>query len=209
MNHSPARLGPRARHLLAAVCVAAPLAVSACSASTHDRTEPATTATATQGSPLAGNFVGDVDRSDAFIALVVDRNNHAVAYVCDGTDKHPAEVAEWFRGTVALDGRLRLTGADGTGLVADVTPDGVTGAVTLDGADAGHSFTLDAAEPPAGWYRAEAMIDGDDYVGGWIELANHDIRGAVTTRTSLKGADIDLARPAKPLNGFEGLPAEF
>jgi hypothetical protein len=56
-------------------------------------------------------------------------------------------------------------------------------AVTLaDGEE--HAFSADPAEAPAGLYRAEETIDGEELLGGWIELSNHEERGAVKCRSS-------------------------
>jgi hypothetical protein len=61
-------------------------------------------AAATEASPYTGNFVGKVPGTDAFVAVVVDRESHVLAYACDGRDG-AVELAEWFTGAVADDGR--------------------------------------------------------------------------------------------------------
>jgi len=75
-------------------------------------------------------------------------------------------------------------------------------AVTLaDGEE--HAFSADPAEAPAGLYRVEETIDGEELLGGWIELSSHEERGAVKSRSSgfinLNG---DLSRPSEPVDGF-------
>ncbi|HSK98727.1 MAG TPA: hypothetical protein VK869_00165 [Rubrobacteraceae bacterium] len=59
-------------------------------------------------SPYTGNFVGEVEGTDAFVAVVVDRENHALAHLCDGK-----QVVEWFTGAVAEDGTLDLKSEGG------------------------------------------------------------------------------------------------
>lgn len=47
-------------------------------------------------------------RSDAFVAVVVDKRNRVFAHLCDGE-----QVAEWFTGTLAKDGSLDLRSEGG------------------------------------------------------------------------------------------------
>ena len=71
-----------------------------------------------------GSFVGKVDGSDAFIAVVLHGNGEVTAYICDG-----ASISEWFKGNV--DGSsLNLTNASGTRLTADLAADSFTGTFT-------------------------------------------------------------------------------
>lgn len=60
------------------------------------------------GSSHTGNYAGRVDGTDAFVDVVVDKQNHALAYLCDGEEGEKATLAEWFTGTVADDGTLDL-----------------------------------------------------------------------------------------------------
>jgi hypothetical protein len=194
--------------LITAVAAATALAAGNL-ATAHAAAAPAAISPEAAASPLAGNFAGELEGSDAFVAVVIDGANHVVAYACDGSDDHLAEIAEWFHGAVALDGSLVLTGADGTVLAADVTGDDITGTLSFD-AERQHAFSLDPVTAPAGLYRAEATVDGEHYVGGWIELANHDERGAIITRTGavLLGGNEIVAQPSEPLNEAIRLPSD-
>ena len=154
------------------------------------------------GASHAGNYAGRVEGTDAFVAVVVDGDDRALAYVCDGQeDGQGATVAEWLTGAVAGDGSLKMRSEGGARLVAEVVADGASGTLTLSGEE--HAFSASPAEEPAGLYRAEETVDGEGYLGGWIELPNGEVRGAVnSTSSGFVGSDIELARPQKPVNGF-------
>jgi hypothetical protein len=156
----------------------------------------------------AGNFAGKVEGTDAFVAVVVDEEDRALAYACDGREGGTATVAEWFRGEVADDGSLDLTSEGGAGLSADIAEEGASGTVTLDGED--HAFTAGPAEEPAGLYRKAEEADGEELLGGWIELASGEQRGAVRNRSAgFIQSDVDLARPSRPVNGFISSGIDF
>jgi hypothetical protein len=121
-----------------------------------------------------GRFVGTVDGTDAFIAIVASAD-HAVAYVCDGTEAR-VSVATWFDGPASA-GALDLT-ADGLHLTAKIGAS-ASGSVTLP--DGAHAFTATVASGSAGLYRDDTT-DGD-LIGGWILLADGRSRGAVRLRT--------------------------
>ena len=121
-------------------------------------TAPTPTRGATPGGADAAgqSFVGRLDRSNAFVSIVLDKQK-VLAYVCDG-----ANMAMWFRGEV-VNGAIDLRAADGTRLTASVRPD-PTGAVqiasagtvrTPDGTD--RAFTTadtKTLDPSAGLYRS-------------------------------------------------------
>lgn len=122
---------------------------------------------------VSGSFVGKVDGSDAFIAVVLHTNGEVTAYVCDSSS-----ISEWFKGNV--DGTsLDLTNTSGARLTADLTPDSFTGTFTAsDGSPL--TFTVQQEDEPYGLYRDEDTVDGVDLVAGWIVLPNGDQRGAVS-----------------------------
>lgn len=132
----------------------------------------AATATAPSATSLAGNFAGAVPGTDAFLAVVVDKSDHALAYVCDSK-----QTADWFRGAVAPDGALDLTAPDGAHLTGKVAPGSVAGTLTLAGKSL--PFTASPTEGDAGLYRATETINGTAYVGGWIVLPDGEQRGSV------------------------------
>ena len=94
------------------------------------------------------------------------------AYLCDGDT-----VSAWLFG--------RFDGDDvtlvGDGVTVDVTFDAGSayGVVTL-GDDDERLFVVQQATPDAGLFRADATIDGADYVGGWVVLADGRQAGALT-----------------------------
>jgi|CXWL01.1.fsa_nt_gi serine/threonine-protein kinase len=123
--------------------------------------------------PVSGSFVGKVDGSDAFIAVILHKNGEVTAYVCDSAD-----ISAWFKGSV--DGSsLDLTNADGARLTADLAADSFTGTFTPSGSSP-LTFTVTKADQPAGLYRGEDTVDGVDLVAGWIVLPNGDQRGSVS-----------------------------
>jgi hypothetical protein len=80
--------------------------------------------------PSGAHYVGAVARTDFYLALVVDDQNHILAYVCDGETP-----AEWFTGAVTLDGLLEVRSAAGMHLLAEVRADGAPGIGTIEGAE--------------------------------------------------------------------------
>ncbi|MEW6240015.1 MAG: hypothetical protein ACOYZ8_15810 [Chloroflexota bacterium] len=123
--------------------------------------------------PVSGSFVGKVNGSDAFIAVVLHTNGAVTAYVCDSVS-----ISEWFKGNV--DGAsLDLTNASGARLTADLAPDSFTGTFTASD-DSPLSFSVQQEDEPYGLYRDEDTVDGVDLVAGWIVLPNGEQRGAVS-----------------------------
>lgn len=137
------------------------------------------------------HFAGAVDGTDAFIAFAMD-GSKTLAYVCDGET-----VAEWYHGPAATQGPLALVPtAPGTDLVitAELVGGAVAGSVRLPGDDTDHTFSAQPATGGAGLYRATGEKDGSRYVGGWIQLAGGEQRGAVRTIDSELGTVTTLAR---------------
>lgn len=130
-----------------------------------------------------GSFVGKVDNSDAFIAVVLHTDGTVTAYVCDS-----ASISAWFKGNV--DGSsLDLTNADNAHLTADVKADSFTGTFTASGGSP-LSFTVQQADKPYGLYRGEDTVDGVDLVAGWIVLPDGSQRGAVSGGGKLVSAPL-------------------
>ena len=94
------------------------------------------------------------------------------AYLCDGDT-----VSAWLFGRFDGD-HVTLVG---DGVTVDVTFDAGSayGIVTL-GDDDERLFVVQQATPDAGLFRADATIDGADYVGGWVVLADGRQAGALT-----------------------------
>lgn len=107
--------------------------------------------------------VGEVTGTRAFVAAAVDEGRVRV-YVCDGTGRRPATVAQWFTGRV---GQRTLRAG---GHVLRLTADGSRGRFD------GRPFSTRPAEPPAGLF---ARAD----VGAWISVGDGRLRGTfVPTR---------------------------
>jgi len=123
-----------------------------------------------------GSFVGKVDGSDAFIAVILHTNGAVTAYVCDSAD-----ISEWFKGSVT-GSSLDLTSKGGAHLTADLAADSFNGIFTPSRANGASSLTFNvkAADQPAGLYRGENTVDAVDLVAGWIVLPDGDQRGAVS-----------------------------
>ena len=94
------------------------------------------------------------------------------AYLCDGET-----VSEWLFGRFDGD-HVTLVG---DGATIDVTFDAGSayGIVTLGEGDE-RLFVVQQATPDAGLFSADATIDGADYVGGWVVLADGRQAGALT-----------------------------
>lgn len=119
----------------------------------------------------AGSYVGEVQGSKAFIALVVSEEGKALAYVCDGES-----IALWFRGRLE-GGVLELQGSAGQRLQGRLAGE-VSGQLTLpDGRSL--AFSARAAAGEAGLYRYEGSSSGSAYTGGWIINQKGEQRGAV------------------------------
>ena len=120
---------------------------------------------ATTTSLVKGEFVENLSLGG--FALSTD-GQHVIAYLCNGTVAH-LSLAEWFKGTVTKN-TIDITNAHGSHLFAALTPQAVTGTITLKD---GRSSPLSAhsiANPGSdyGLVRSEQTVDGVRYLGGWI-----------------------------------------
>ena len=126
---------------------------------------------------VVGSFVGRINGTDAFIAVVARADRRTAVYVCDSQT-----LAQWFDSETR--DRLDLTSDDGAvRLQLRLAAEGVTGTVTAEGRPA-HAFTAVPAAGKAGLYRGELTANGLDYVGGWILLSDGQQRGIILVRGS-------------------------
>src|SRR5262245_17828804 len=116
--------------------------------------------TAAQGD---ATFVGRVDGTDGFIAVVTDRSG-VLAYSCDG-----ASTSDWFPIGEVRDGTAELRAESGAVLVLQVTESSVSGSLQRGGGPV-RSFIAELATGDAGLYRGEFEFDGVAYVAGQIIL---------------------------------------
>lgn len=123
-----------------------------------------------------GTYVGEVPNNHAWVAL--DSNGSQVmAFVTDGAKDHPATFAQWFKGTLENNRVTGLASKPDEGKVdALLTHNTATGIVTLPNGTT-FPFTADvlptvtnsgAPRTGAGLYRSEQMVNGQDYIGGWV-----------------------------------------
>jgi hypothetical protein len=153
-------------------CIALILIMTACNgAATTPAPEP--TLGATNGDLTT--YVGDVD-GNLFVAIDLIELNGAEeeravrAYLCNGAD-----VAVWLTGQFSGD---EVTLVSGDTRIALTNISSASGVISLEGeAEAPFSTTL--ATGNAGLYRAEATVEGLDYIGGWIVLNDGQQRGAI------------------------------
>jgi hypothetical protein len=127
-----------------------------------------------QGTIIAGSFVGPTEGSESFVAIVTN-GEQVMGYVCDG-----ATTAEWFTGAAARDS-IDLTSAGSIGLVAQRgTGDTLDGTLTTAGTESSFSaMRVDIDGSEGGLCRGILQVDGVTYTGGWIVLPDGRQRGAV------------------------------
>jgi len=152
-----------------AFCALCLLLLSACG-SASATTQPTT-------ARLVSAWVGKVEDTDAFIALV-SNGTELTAYVCGGP------VSQWFHGQAGVDqldlvaGTVDLSAGSGAKLQAQLTQETASGSVTLaDGQT--YAFQATQATGDAGLYRSEETVDNEKSVGGWVVLNDGQLRGYV------------------------------
>lgn len=130
-----------------------------------------------------GTFVGKVDGSDAYIALVSD-TKRVLGYVCDSK-----QVSSWFDVAAIHDDTAILRSRGGKALGrATFSTDGVRGELTIGGER--RSFSATPASADAGLYRAAHVRRQDGTLGkgeielGWIVLPDGSQRGSLNTGTT-------------------------
>jgi hypothetical protein len=131
------------------------------------------------GQTLEATFVGKLEGSKAFIAVVVS-GGKTLAYVCDSE-----KLAQWFRGPV-VDGTVEVKTANGEHLQVRLSPQGATGSLVWGGQL--YAFSAAPAEGTAGLYRVEASANQTAYIGGWIVNQQGEQRGAIIGGGSLAAA---------------------
>jgi hypothetical protein len=138
------------------------------------------------GGPKDGSYVGKVEGTDAYIALVT-KGGQVAGYICDS-----ATISSWIKTGPVSGNTAALVSRKGVAL-GSVTWSGstVSGTLTIDGA--GHAFSAELATGDAGLYRAAQGTPGE--VGsvevGWIVLPNGSQRGTITSFTD----PLSLAAP--------------
>lgn len=134
--------------------------------------EPGSTGPSGTATPAGGTrtWVGTVEGTDAYIAILADADGRAFAYLCDGE-----QLVQYLDGRVE-SGTLTADDGEGTTITATVTDGAVSGRATLADGTA-HAVEAPAATGEAGmWWLDEELEDGLR-VGGWIRAADGTWRG--------------------------------
>ena len=149
-------------------------------AAQHDHAGPAKT------------YVGELAKAPggAMIGVVLEGEEFQ-AYLCSNDDAFNASHARWFRGTVGKQGTLEAEGG-GAKLVGKLADGKFEGAVTGSDNQA-FAFTATACKS-GGVFRAEAIIEKDHYVAGWVR--NDD--GATVGAAATKGKQTALKQQPSP-----------
>ena len=126
--------------------------------------------------PVPGAFVGAVN-NDLYIAVIPredggDGRQEVAAYLCDGVD-----VVAWLTGEVS-DGQGSLTVGDTWVRIETMTGE-VRGTVAVEGGDP-VAFTAVETNRVAGFYQADAQVEGIRHLGRWIVMPDGSQRGAIT-----------------------------
>lgn len=174
------RRGARRRAGLGALVVATLLATAGCGSGDEGG------AAATDGDEQT--FVGRVDGTDAYVAVVTD-GDEVLAYLCDSE-----KLWNYLDGSQDDD---RITAGDDTAAVLlDATLDGdtISGTVTLPTDGSSHAFTAVAATGEAGLFTLEQESAESVGQGGWIRLADGSVRGKQVT-VSVTGDDAGTVEP--------------
>jgi hypothetical protein len=138
-------------------------------------------------------YLGKVAGSDAFIAIVA-RRGVAIAYVCDSN-----KTAVWLRGTFK-NGRVSLEAKDGSTLEGTLT----RSSLTLPGESPLKAKThLSPTTDNEHFIVGVGKAAGEQWVGGWILLANGSQRGALKSKS---GPIHTPLPPVKPTTTSVSLP---
>jgi hypothetical protein len=117
------------------------------------------------GSPSAtvqeAVFAGRTEDDRASVAVVIVAGK-AAAYLCDGRT-----LEAWVTGPIA-DGLLELAGPNGATLTGTLDGDRVSGRITAAGRAT--PFLAEAADAPAGVYRATIVVEGVEVLFRWVVL---------------------------------------
>jgi hypothetical protein len=142
--------------------------------------------------PPEGSFVGAVEGSDAYVAVVSNGEEVVAGYLCDGR-----KVSTWIDRSAIEGGKAELVDRQGQRIgEATFDSDAASGEIEADGETL--AFSAERAEGEAGLYRqAEGRRGAPAFVEtGWIVLADGSVRGA-TTKFIKSGSDF-LVQPAPP-----------
>jgi hypothetical protein len=130
---------------------------------------------------LAGDYVGTVQGSHSFVAVVLGREGGVRAYLSNGH-----QLAERFAGA-AGDGSLDLASQQGYRLRLQLTYGHVHGTIGFP-SGARRSFSADAVAAPGGVYRILVGPADRQTLGGWIVWDSGSALGRVVPSPSTQVA---------------------
>jgi hypothetical protein len=144
-------------------------------------------------------YVGTItDEPDIFVGLAME-GEAVTLYICDGQpDEGTISVGQWFIGTIE-EGAIDITAADGNRVAVTLSEETAVGSFTFTD-DSVKDFTLALAEGEAALYRSEFAIGEDEYIGGWLVLADGSVRGSVFQRQTEQLVPASLVSYRVPVN---------
>lgn len=135
-------------------------------------------------------FVGTVDETDAFIALLI-AEEEAIVYICNGDE----QIAEWFKAPIDDPENIKLTNSAGATINAKFSGRTFSGVVTLRN---NLTYTFSAAPNTgnvAGVFRVHGgdLAAQDNVEGGWILNSSNAERGTMKVAGQFKATPKMLA----------------
>ena len=141
-------------------------------------------------------YAGRSAGNEVTVAIAV-KDGRAVGYVCDGK-----KIEAWLEGTLT-GSQLRLEGADGAALTADLTEAATLGTVTVAGKE--RPFAAEDVASPSGLYEGRADVRGVATRIGWIVDGEGEVTGVATARGDRRPAP--ALDPADPTSAtIDGVP---
>jgi hypothetical protein len=146
------------------------------------------------GFDAAEGFVGELEGTNAFVAVVADEDSVEV-YACDGD----AGIATQLTGEVDDPTEFALSNDNGEAAEVAFADGAYSGSITFaDGST--HEFTTEAAEGDAGLYHATSTLPESIERAGWIVRNDGEQRGSY----EIKNVQVTSIRAAPPIQGRGG-----
>ncbi|MGH2509169.1 MAG: hypothetical protein ACRDHZ_17455, partial [Ktedonobacteraceae bacterium] len=135
-------------------------------------------------------YIGQVPNANnptnmTWVALSSSNGNQMTAFVTDGTKDHAPTFAHWYSGNLQNNKFTAQAGLPKAGKIeATITQDTATGTITLPNGKT-LPFTADMLQSTstsigAGLYKSEQIVNGADYVVGWILAPNPSANPSAT-----------------------------
>lgn len=163
-----------------------------CGSSSKSSSTPATSSN-TPAKAVPATFVGKVSGTNAYIGMVANSSPKLAVYICDGAGN---KIGDFFHGSIphgSSHTTLKTTDSSDT-LTINVSQSQLQKLVATGGTVTGtwnqaggarHSFTAQAAHPPAALWAEDETVNGTARHGKWIVLNDGSVRGSI---------DLDYAR---------------